>query len=195
MILVISAVAILIAIGLVLLEMRSRGLRNKRLNQYIVKNQPLAPVPSNRILIGFAKESRKELEQKLLDAGYHNKNLARYYFPAKLAVVVMVGIGIMMSSMLLQDKLVMMLAATVLTILVPDMLLEMKRRYMVRRISRGLPYLLDMMAVCVQTGMTIEATFSYLHKELYVFDKNLCYQIKKTSDASKFWDLKRRSTI
>jgi tight adherence protein C len=36
----------------------------------------------------------------------------------------------------------------------------------------------------VQTGMTLEATFRYLSDELQSFDKDLCYQIRKTSDGA-----------
>ena len=54
-----------------------------------------------------------------------------------------------------------------------------------RKVSKNLPYVLDIMAICVQTGMTIEASFAYLAKELKIFDKDLCYQISKTSESGR----------
>ncbi len=41
---------------------------------------------------------------------------------------------------------------------------------LISRTSAQLPYLLDMMSVCVQTSMTIEAALVYLGKELAEFD-------------------------
>ncbi|MGV2988919.1 type II secretion system F family protein [Vibrio sp. E150_011] len=191
MILIASILFVVFAIVFMVSEgMRSHA-RHKRLSTLMIKNQPLVPVKTNRIIIGFAKEQRKDLEQKLLDAGYYNKNLAKYYLPAKVIVATLVAIIIFFSGLPVINQLVALMIALVSIIVVPDLLLEMRKRYMVRKISRSLPYLLDMMSVCVQTGMTIEAAFSYLHGELKAFDKDLSYQIKKTSDASKIHGIEK----
>jgi tight adherence protein C len=62
---------------------------------------------------------------------------------------------------------------------------------LIGKISAQLPYLLDMMAVCIQTGMTIEASLIYLGKELEQFDMDLSYQIQRTSDSSKIHGLEK----
>ncbi|GAL34261.1 type II/IV secretion system protein TadC [Vibrio maritimus] len=192
MILPLSIAFVIIAVGLVTYELFAASKRKRKLESYIMKNQPVAPIKTNRIIIGFAKEQRKELEQKLLDAGYYNKNLARYYVPFKIAVAVVVGsLLFLFLETDLVSKLVAALASAVLAMILPDFLLEARKRYMVRKISRNLPYLLDMMSVCVQTGMTVEASFAYLHKELAAFDKDLCYQVKKTSDSSKIHGIEK----
>ncbi|GAL29180.1 type II/IV secretion system protein TadC [Vibrio variabilis] len=180
MILPMSIAFIIIAVAFLTYELVVASKRKHKLEGYIMKNQPVVPLKTNRIIIGFAKEQRKELEQKLLDAGYYNKNLARYYMPFKLLCAALIGAMVFfLIDTDMVSKLVAVFASVVLAMILPDFVLEARKRYMVRKISRNLPYLLDMMSVCVQTGMTIEASFAYLHKELAAFDKDLCYQVKK----------------
>ncbi|HDM8072453.1 TPA: type II secretion system F family protein, partial [Vibrio harveyi] len=76
-------------------------------------------------------------------------------------------------------------------IVLPDTLLQMRRKMLIFKTSSQLPYLLDIMSVCVQTGMTIEAALVYLGKELAEFDSDLCYQIKRTSDSAKIYGLEK----
>lgn len=54
-----------------------------------------------------------------------------------------------------------------------------------REIVESTPYLLDLLAVCVQTGMTIEAAMTYLSKEMSGFDKDLAQLLKNTNDRSR----------
>nr|WP_231892612.1 type II secretion system F family protein [Vibrio sp. UCD-FRSSP16_10] len=65
------------------------------------------------------------------------------------------------------------------------MYLAWRKKRLIEKNSRQLPYMIDMMAVCIQTGMTLEGAFRYLGDELKGFDKDLCYQIRKTSDAAE----------
>lgn len=41
------------------------------------------------------------------------------------------------------------------------------------------------MAVCVQTGMTIEAALVYLAREMYAFDKDLSYQLVRVNERAR----------
>ncbi|MFV8429140.1 type II secretion system F family protein [Vibrio owensii] len=136
-------------------------------------------------IVKFGEGNKKDLEQKLLNAGYYNKDLAKYYFPLKAALFLLVIVFIWLLDMELINKLLISIIAVIGIIIVPDLLLEMRKRMLVRKVSKNLPYVLDIMSVCVQTGMTIEASFAYLAQELKIFDKDLCYQINKTSEAGK----------
>ncbi|WP_104023825.1 type II secretion system F family protein [Vibrio hyugaensis] len=136
-------------------------------------------------IVKFGEGNKKDLEQKLLNAGYYNKDLAKYYFPFKAVIFLLVTVFIWLLDMALINKLLISIIAVISIIIVPDLLLEMRKRMLVRKVSKNLPYVLDIMSVCVQTGMTIEASFAYLAQELKIFDKDLCYQINKTSKAGK----------
>ncbi|MET2948390.1 type II secretion system F family protein [Vibrio owensii] len=136
-------------------------------------------------IVKFGEGNKKDLEQKLLNAGYYNKSLARYYFPLKIILFIFAIVIIFFLDVDLINKLLIATISVVSIIVVPDLLLEMRKRMLVRRVSKNLPYVLDIMSVCVQTGMTVEASLAYLAQELKIFDKDLCYQINKTSEAGK----------
>ncbi|KFA95548.1 type II secretion system F family protein [Vibrio sp. ER1A] len=191
MIILMSLLVITLTITFLVFEMVKVHGRQKKIKSFISKSQTLSPVKSNRIIIGFAKEQRKELEQKLLDAGYYNKNLAKYYLPTKFAVAVCISLAILFLNIAVLYKVVAVVVVMITVIILPDIILDIKKKLMVRKISRNLPYVLDIMSVCVQTGMTIEASFDYLHKELAAFDSDLSYQIKKTSDAGKIHGIEK----
>ncbi|MDW1988757.1 type II secretion system F family protein, partial [Vibrio sp. 811] len=117
-------------------------------------------------IVAFGESGKKDLEQKLLNAGYYNKQLAKYYFPFKAFLFVVASLVIFFIDVAINSKIILLLIAAVTIIVLPDFLLELRRRWLVRKISKNLPYVLDIMSVCVQTGMTIEASFAYLAKEL-----------------------------
>lgn len=188
-----SVFFILIAVALLVLVLRDTSPTSNRIEAFIAKKQPVKQEQESKsIIIGFADSDKKKLKQKLMDAGYYNKYLPKVYMPAKIII----GFTIMMLVYVLLDvnlleKFVAAVLCLVGFIIIPDFILELLKRYRVRRISNNLPYLLDMMSVCVQTGMTIEACFTYLQSELEIFDKHLCYQVKKTADASKVHGIER----
>ncbi|MCG9658682.1 Bacterial type II secretion system protein F domain protein [Vibrio mediterranei] len=191
MIVLICLFTITFAIAFLVFEMVKTNGRQRKIKAFISKSHTISPVKNNRIIIGFAKEQRKELEQKLLDAGYYNKNLAKYYLPTKFFLALCLSLAILFMDIEVLSKVIVVVVVMITVIIVPDFILDVKKKLMVRKISRNLPYVLDIMSVCVQTGMTIEASFDYLHKELAAFDSDLSYQIKKTSDSGKIHGIEK----
>lgn len=165
--------------------------RRKKVALYIGGDAVRAPSRVNRFFVRFGKEHRQELEQKLIEAGYYNTEWAKFYFPAKLAVLVVVTGLVLLSDMTANNQLIIIIFTLIGVIVLPDTLLQMRRKMLISKTSSQLPYLLDMMSVCVQTGMTIEAALVYLGKELAEFDSDLCYQIKRTSDSAKIHGLEK----
>ncbi|GEA49592.1 biotin synthase [Vibrio inusitatus NBRC 102082] len=134
---------------------------------------------------GMGKGTQREIRNKFEDAGIYNKDLLRYYQPLKFALLAIATIGILLFVHETSDMLISFMGAIVGVIIVPDMYLALRKKRLIDKNSRQLPYMIDMMAVCVQTGMTLEGAFRYLGDELKSFDKDLCYQIRKTSDAAE----------
>ncbi|CAH7355736.1 Type II/IV secretion system protein TadC, associated with Flp pilus assembly [Vibrio chagasii] len=159
--------------------------RQKKVAAYIGGDAIKPPSRMNRFFVRFGKEHRHELEQKLIEAGYYNTEWAKFYFPAKVLVLGLVSSLVLLGDMTSTNKLLVVIVSLIAVIVVPDTLLQMRRKMLISKTSAQLPYLLDMMSVCVQTGMTIEASLVYLGKELAEFDSDLCYQIKRTSDSAK----------
>ena len=159
--------------------------RQKKVAMYIGGDATKPPSRVNRFFVRFGKEHRHELEQKLIEAGYYNTEWAKFYFPAKVLVLGLISALVLLGDMTSTNKLLVVIVSLIMVIVVPDTLLQMRRKMLISKTSAQLPYLLDMMSVCVQTGMTIEAALAYLGKELAEFDSDLCYQIKRTSDSAK----------
>lgn len=153
----------------------------------------------NHFLANVGRDHQADLEKKLIDAGIYNQQLAKYYLPAKFSTLFIVSLIIAFSNMDITNKGLFGALSLIAILVVPDVFLALRKKSLIKKTSRQLPYMLDMMAVCVQTGMTIEASLTYLSKELNAFDQDLCYHIRKTADSAKvqglekaFFDLSER---
>ncbi|CAH6829824.1 Type II/IV secretion system protein TadC, associated with Flp pilus assembly [Vibrio chagasii] len=180
-----SLIVLFFSLLFLIIESVRADQRQKKVAAYIGGDAIKPPSRMNRFFVRFGKEHRHELEQKLIEAGYYNTEWAKFYFPAKVLVLGLISALVLLGDMTSTNKLLVVIVSLIAVIVVPDTLLQMRRKMLISKTSAQLPYLLDMMSVCVQTGMTIEAALAYLGKELAEFDSDLCYQIKRTSDSAK----------
>ncbi|CAH6879182.1 Type II/IV secretion system protein TadC, associated with Flp pilus assembly [Vibrio chagasii] len=180
-----SLIVLFFSLLFLIIESVRADQRQKKVAAYIGGDAIKPPSRMNRFFVRFGKEHRHELEQKLIEAGYYNTEWAKFYFPAKVLVLGLFSGLVLLGDMTSTNKLLVVIVSLIAVIVVPDTLLQMRRKMLISKTSAQLPYLLDMMSVCVQTGMTIEASLVYLGKELAEFDSDLCYQIKRTSDSAK----------
>lgn len=189
-----GTIAIFLFLGAILwgiFELYFQQRRKEQIGKYLQSSHRTMSSVFSNYFVNFGQHYHSEIEVKLVEAGLYHRDYAKYYFPSKVALAVVMIAALFVVELSTQAR--MMLAPTifVLTIVVPDILLNMRKALLIKRISGKLPYLLDMMAVCVQTGMTIEASLDYLGRELDAFDKDLCYQIKRTADSAKLVGLER----
>ncbi|AMO55930.1 hypothetical protein GZ77_07505 [Endozoicomonas montiporae] len=139
---------------------------------------------------------RKDVETSLMRAGIYNARIAVFYFPAKIAVaVILVSLTFLFSDELgyetFSEQLPLAFAALVSVILVPDLWLQKRQKKRIRKVSSELPYVIDLMAVCIQTGMTIESAIAYLGEELKSFDKDLAYVMRRLDSVSRVTGMTR----
>lgn len=146
----------------------------------------------------ISAENKQEFEQKLEQAGIYNRGLALYYLPVKFGIILLTfgiaGFMVFTDSWVLEDVLIPVFGILVAVIVVPDMVLASKKKSVERSVGRELPYLIDLMAVCVQTGMTLESALAYLADELEGFDKDLAFHIKKTAERARLTGLESALT-
>ncbi|MEZ9546463.1 biotin synthase [Vibrio sp. 10N.286.55.E10] len=186
-----ALIVLFLSLLFLIIESLQAEQRRQKLANYLATDAIKPPSRLNRFFIRFGKEHHDELEQKLIEAGYYNTKWAKFYFPAKVLVLVLVSILILMGDMTSSNQLLVAITSLITVIVLPDTLLQVRRKILIRKTSSQLPYLLDMMSVCVQTGMTIEAGLAYLALELAEFDSDLCYQIKRTSDSGKIHGIEK----
>lgn len=180
-------IALLVTQGFLHLRRKRWLKRYKKSDNSSVSSEPYF----NRLLdsFSFLFSTNAEVQQKFLAAGFYNTRFAPYFMPVKYAALILgsTSLYLLGSQLALGGTKSIALATSwlVAVILLPDIYLSAKAKNLCLKISNQLPYLLDLMAVCVQTGMTIEATLSYLSTEMADFDKDLSYMLNKTNERAK----------
>ena len=166
-------------------------LLNNNIDHYLNSKKTTLLFRLNVLITNFGREHQSELKNKMIDAGIYNSSLAKYYLAGKFGLLAVVMLCLVFSSLVNMDKILYGAIALIVILLVPDAGLALRKKRVIERTSLQLPYMLDMMAVCVQTGMTLEAALGYLSEELDAFDRDLCYHIRKTADAAKVQGLEK----
>lgn len=133
--------------------------------------------------------NQTEIKDKFIAAGFYHFKYASLYMPVKYLVLVagFIPIYLLANAKEMQSTTLMAIGACwlVFIIILPDTILARKAKNLTDKISNQLPYLLDLMAVCVQTGMTIEAAIAYLAKEMAGFDKDLTEVLATMNDRAR----------
>ncbi|EOU2462856.1 type II secretion system F family protein [Vibrio navarrensis] len=141
----------------------------------------------------ISAENKAQFEHQLERAGIYNRGLAIYYLPAKFAVILL-ALALAVAAVLFGDWTLLdvvspVVATLVMVIVLPDLFLARRKRAVERAVGRELPYLIDLMAVCVQTGMTLESALGYLADELQGFDKHLAFHVRRTAERARLTGL------
>jgi len=140
------------------------------------------------ILSQLSFSGKDNASQLFLSAGFYNFKYANLFQPTKYVMLLAGGLAIW--SYLSESKELMTQVAclslwVISILLLPDLYLKREKDKLQASLSSQLPYLLDLMGVCVQTGMTIEASLSYLSEELEGFDKDLAHIVSQTNHRAK----------
>lgn len=120
------------------------------------------------------EEQVKEVQQKLAQAGIRSKDLAvavifgRLVLPivfGGLAAFLIYGID-MWPSLTPFKRSGATMAALLLGYKAPDLFVQNKRQKRTDAIRKGLPDALDLLVICAEAGLTVDAAFSRVAKEL-----------------------------
>lgn len=130
-----------------------------------------------------------EMKRKFIASGFYNTRFAIYYMPLKY-LLLFSGVILLLWLSYTQgwkrsDTMLFCALWAIISLIMPDLYLKSRSHSLVIRVSNKLPYMIDLLAVCVQTGMTIEASMEYLSQEMKDFDPDLGYQLNKTKDRTK----------
>ncbi|WP_135385721.1 type II secretion system F family protein [Vibrio tasmaniensis] len=133
--------------------------------------------------------SESDITVRFANAGVSDIRWAQWFMPLKYSAlfigqVVVAGVCwfIEVSS---ESWIAIAAGWAMVVIVIPDLVLSSMAKNRQRRISRQMPYLIDLMAICVQTGMTIEASMKYLSIEMKSFDKELSSLLEVTNQRAR----------
>ena len=139
--------------------------------------------------------SENDISDKFIAAGIYDTGYAHLFVPAKYALLLVggavIGFAGIQAGLPTLKLVASVLGWVIAAIIIPDIYLDIRTKGLQRKLSNQLPYLLDLMGVCVQTGMTIEAAMSYLAQEMISFDRDLAYMLKRTNDRAQIVGLEQ----
>jgi tight adherence protein C len=116
--------------------------------------------------------TRAKVRQELIRAGFFNPDAINYYIFWRLAVVILLPIiAYLTAIVLLADKgsLVkfgLVAIATFLGVLGPDAYVARRQRRLLDEYATAFPDLLDLMVVCVDAGLGLEAALERISREM-----------------------------
>jgi len=115
---------------------------------------------------------RSKLRQDLLRAGFFHANAINYYIFWRIGLVLALPVlGYAIAVILLYDygplaKLGLVVLMTVLAILGPDAYIARRQRLLTDEYATTFPDLLDLMVVCVDAGLGLEAALDRISREM-----------------------------
>jgi tight adherence protein C len=122
---------------------------------------------------GVVGPSRDKLRRELLKAGYFRADAVNHYVFARLAAVLVIPIAIyVLAELFLPDtpallKIVLVATTTLVAIFLPDAYLARRRRHLALRYRQIFPDLLDLLVICVDAGLSLEAAFDRVRGEIF----------------------------
>ena len=120
------------------------------------------------------EEQIKDVQQKLAQAGIRSKDLAVAVIFGRLVLPILFG-GIaatliygmdMWPDLTTVKRAGFTMAALILGYKAPDLFVDNKRQKRTDAIRKGLPDALDLLVICAEAGLTVDAAFSRVSKEL-----------------------------
>ena len=129
-------------------------------------------------LVPATPKSLPLLKRRLMRAGYRNPQAVRFFYGARVCSVVMltaIGSIVGLRTYLTTDHLIQLTAAAAaagLTAPTQYLLWCVRRRQ--HAIEKGLPNVLDLMVVCVESGLGLDQTVIQVAQELRAVHPELC---------------------
>jgi len=175
------AVFALSAGGAAAIATRARAWRGRAVDRLAPKTPPAASLPSTALLWrGLASRiggvlpaspgNLTRLKRRLVRAGFHNPSAAAVLQGARLALGALLGaagLAVALDGGAPADKLLLAAgAAGMLGYLAPGQYLSWRLARRKHAIEKGLPNTLDLMVVCVESGLGIDQTTLQVAKEL-----------------------------
>lgn len=140
-------------------------------------NSKVLFVTINERIKKISGNDNQEVILKFIQAGFVNVEYAHWFMPVKytlfLLFEILIAFFVKFNQLENRSWMLMGVLALIITIIAPDSYLAIRSKRLIRRISDQMPFLIDLLAICVKTGMTIEQAMKYLEDEIKGFDMEL----------------------
>ncbi len=135
-----------------------------------------ALAPAAKLLPPSAQESSRT-RQRLIQAGYREPRHLQIYFGVR-AVLVLAPFLLLLAAGMARRAPLLLMAAPALGLVLPRFLLKRRVARRARRIGHSLPDVLDLLVICVEAGLGLDAAIQRVAKELKMLHPELCGELE-----------------
>ena len=137
---------------------------------------------STQLLAGVGKavssgKTSPDLRQRLIRGGYHKRNASQVFLGAKVLLLLVVMVAAVMTflpmSILWTFKMAAIILLGGLAFFLPDILLGMKTATRRRVMHHDLPDVVDLMEICVSSGMSLGTAWNLVTDEIRAINTDL----------------------
>ncbi|MGC9327455.1 MAG: type II secretion system F family protein, partial [Candidatus Hinthialibacter sp.] len=135
--------------------------------------------------------AKRSISQKrLTSAGYYNQNAIYYYWVIKMISTtlppVLVLAFFIIRQIPVESAMIPSMFAFGVGMLAPDMFLHWQKKSRQDQIFKGLPDTLDLLLVCVEAGLGLDASMQKVSEELHLSCRVLSEELQLTCTAIRF---------
>lgn len=130
------------------------------------------------------RSTKNRLRLKLVRAGYRSENALHNYLALKIVAGVAMVAGFIISKFFYSvdtQTFIQVLLYALLGFYVPNMWIFLATKARQERIVKGLPDALDLMVVCVEAGLGLDATFKRVGEEMVSLCKDISDEFNLTN--------------
>jgi tight adherence protein C len=191
-VLLVAAVVVFLAVagGTSLLVLRYGGMQGRALDRLQSRPQAVSPlIPSPALIwqdlvswtgrmVPSAPKSLPVLKRRLIRAGLRDPAIIRFFYGARICSTVLLAAGALLAGLrahVASDNLFLLTgAAAVAGFMAPMRYLLWRISRRIRAIQKALPNMLDLMVVCVESGLGLDQTVLQVATELRGAHPELC---------------------
>jgi tight adherence protein C len=186
----------------------SVGVAQRSAGVVAASGQPPASIPSRLIrALGQAvvssgllsRKSMEDLEQSVAASGQRASTMLPLFVGAKVALLigapVAIWIGMSVTGLQIHPKILPILGSAVIGLLVPDYMVRRSRKRYLRQLEAGLPDALDLMIICSEAGLALEAGFDRVAAELGESNVATAQELRTTGSEMKILSDRRRALL
>ena len=140
-----------------------------------------------------------DLEQTLSAAGFRGESALPIFLGAKLTMLV--GLPALMFAVLLIAQVgqpvkgLALAVSAVLGMLLPDLIASRLRKRYLKDLERGLPDALDLMVICTEAGLSLEAVIERVSHEIEPANRSIAAELSVTSNELRFLSDRRTALM
>jgi tight adherence protein C len=147
----------------------------------------------------LSRKSMEDLEQTMAASGHKTSTTLPLFVGAKVALFVgtpiAVWIGMTVTGMHMHPKILPIMGGAAIGLLVPDWLVRRARKRYLTLLEVGLPDALDLLIICSEAGLALEAGFDRVAAELGEANAPTAAELRTTGSEMKILNDRRRALL